>query len=187
MSITPGSHAVKTFSGRAIGVLCFSIAVSLTSSAWALQVRGTTYFEQVPVLTNAYTSNFSATYSYATYFFEVAIPQNSGEPLGGLAITIPLGIKTAAYTLPNAGNIKVTDNRGQPIAFQMALQERTVQLTFSQPVAPGQKITVQFYPMSNPHMGGIFQFGISALPAGSEPHAQFLGFGQLTFYQSARG
>ncbi len=46
MSITPGSHAVKTFFGRAMGVLCFSIGVGLTSSAWALQVHGTTYFER---------------------------------------------------------------------------------------------------------------------------------------------
>ncbi|MGA7952191.1 MAG: DUF2808 domain-containing protein, partial [Gloeobacterales cyanobacterium] len=103
-----------------------------------------------------------------------------------LAITIPPAITTAAYTLPSSENIRVTDNTGQPIAFQTALQERTMQVTFSQPVSPGQKITVQLYPMSNPHIGGSFQFGISALPAGSQPQAQFLGFGQLTFYQGGR-
>ena len=94
---------------------------------------------------------------------------------------------TAAYKLPSSENIRVTDNTGQPIAFQMALQQRTVQLTFSQPASPGQKITVQFYPMSNPRLGGSFQFGISALSAGSPTQAQFLGFETLTFIQSFKG
>jgi hypothetical protein len=186
MSISPNVYAIKTFFGKALGVLCFSIGVGLTGSALALQVGGETYFENAPVLTRSYANNVSSTYSYARYFFEVNIPQNSGAPLGGLAITIPPAITTAAYTLPSSENIMVSDNTGRPIAFQTALQERTVQITFSQPVSPGQKITVQFYPMSNPHIGGIFQFGISALPAGSQPLAQFLGFGRLTFYQSGR-
>ncbi|MGA7955168.1 MAG: DUF2808 domain-containing protein [Gloeobacterales cyanobacterium] len=179
MPISPISQAVKTFSGMALGVLCFSIGVCYTGSAWALQVGGESYFEHEPVLTRAYTNNVSATYSYARYSFEVNIPENSGEPLGGLTITIPHEIE-----IPRTEKIRVTDGIGQPIAFLMALQERTVQLTLSKPVSPGQKITVQFYPMSNPHLGGIFQFGISALPAGSKPHAQFLDFGQLTFYPS---
>ena len=177
MSISPILHAVKIFSGVALGVLCFAIGVCYTGPAWAGQVDAETYFEHEPVLTRAYTNNASSTYRYARYSFEVNIPENSGEPLGGLAITIPHEIE-----IPRTEKIRVTDNIGQPIAFQMASQERTMQLTFSQPVSPGQKITVQFYPMSNPHIGGIFQFGISALPAGSKPHAQFLDFGQLTFY-----
>ncbi|MGA7954706.1 MAG: DUF2808 domain-containing protein [Gloeobacterales cyanobacterium] len=181
MSISRSVYAVKTFSGTALGMLCFSIGVGLTGSAWALQVGGKTYFEHVPVLTRAYTDNVSATYSYAHYSFDVDIPQNSGEPLGGLTITIP-----EAIALPSAESIKVTDKAGKPITVQTAFQERTAQLTFSQPVAPGEKITVVMYPMSNPHIGGTFLFDISALPAGSDPHAQRLGFGRLTFSQSVK-
>ena len=74
MSISPSLYSVKTFSGKALGVLCFSIGVGLTGSAWALQVGGNTYFEHVPVLTGAYANNVSSTYSYARYYFEVNIP-----------------------------------------------------------------------------------------------------------------
>ncbi len=179
MSISPSFNAAKTFSGTALGALCFSVGViGFTGPAWAGQVRGETYFEHAPVLTRTDTNNFSATYNYARYSFEVAVPQDSGEPLGGLAITIPQEI-----AIPNTEKIKVTDSTGQPIAFQEDLLNRVVQLTFGQPVSPGQKITVQFYPMPNPHIGGIYLFDISALPAGSKPHPQFLSFGRLTFYQ----
>jgi hypothetical protein len=182
MFTSPISRNMKNFSGVALGVLCFSIGVGgFMGSAWALETGGVTYFENVPVLTRAYANNVSSTYSYARYYFEVTIPQNSGEPLGGLAITIPLEI-----TIPSSESIRVTDSTDKPIAFQMELQQRTVQLTFSPPVSSGEKITVQLYPMSNPHTGGNALFGISALPPGKQPHAQFLGFGRLSFIQGGR-
>ena len=183
MSILPSVYAVKIFSRRVLGVLYFSIGVCLLGSTWAEQARGETYFQNPPVLTQGFADNVSATYSYANYYFGVKIPQN-GDPLGGLAITIPTGIQTDANKFPSSENIKVTDGRGKPIAFQMTLQERTVQLIFSQPASPGQKITVQFYPMSNPRFGGSFQFGISALSAGKQPQAQFLGNETIIFIQS---
>jgi hypothetical protein len=167
------SNAVRNCSFALLGALCF-----LSNPAWAGQVRGETFFEHVPVLTRAMTNNVSATYNYARYSFEVAVPQDSGEPLGGLTIIIP-----AAIEHPSADKIRVTDSTGQPVAFQENLLGQTVQLTFGQPVSPGQKITVQFYPMPNPHGGGIYLFDISALPAGNNPHPQFLSYGRLTFYQ----
>lgn len=167
------SNAVRNCSWVLLGPLCFS-----SNPALAGQVRGETFFEHVPVLTRATTNNNSATYNYARYSFEVAVPQDSGEPLGGLTVIIPTAIEA-----PKADKVRVTDSTGQPIAFQENLLGQTVQLTFGQPLPSGQKITVQFYPMPNPHGGGTYLFDVSALPAGSKPHPQFLSFGRLTFYQ----
>jgi Protein of unknown function (DUF2808) len=173
MRISPVFHTVRNYSCGLLGALCFSL-----SPAWAGQVRGETFFEHMPVLMRSTTNNDSATYNYARYSFEIAVPQNSGEPLGGLTVIIPKAIE-----IPDADKVRVTDSTGQPVAFQENLLGKTVQLTFGQPLSPGQKITVQFYPMPNPHGGGIYLFDISALPAGSNPHPQFLSFGRLTFYQ----
>jgi Protein of unknown function (DUF2808) len=172
MSASPVFRTFKNYSCALLGALCFS-----SNLAWAEQVRGETSFMHEPVLVRADTDNDSPSYSNARYSFEVAVPQDSGPPLGGLTFVIPTGIE-----LPNVDKVQVTDSTGQPVAFQQNLLEQTVQLTFGKPVSPGQKVMVQFYPISNPQDGGIYLFDISALPAGSNPHPQFLSYGRLEFH-----
>jgi Protein of unknown function (DUF2808) len=172
MSISSVLHTFRNCSCALLGVLYFS-----SNPVWAAQVRGETSFEHEPVLVRADTDNDNPSYSNTRYSFEVAVPQDSGASLGGLTFVIPSGIVP-----PNADEVQVTDSTGQPVAFQENLLEQTAQLTFGKPVSPGQKVTVQFYPISNPQDGGSYLFDISALPAGSNPHPQFLSFGQLTFH-----
>ncbi len=156
--------------------------LTLLLSAPALQAgraNGETFFERFPTVTRAATDNYSSTYNYARYIFEISIPANSGEALGSLSIGIPRQI-----TIPDPSMVQALDGEGKPIALgAVTIQDNTLQLRFAQPPPPGSRLAVQLYPMRNPRSGGTFLFEISAAPAGPAPRAQFLSFGRISFYQ----
>ncbi|AGY58526.1 DUF2808 domain-containing protein [Gloeobacter kilaueensis] len=167
---------------KLIALILTGVLVAVAAPAMAVDVRGETYFEHIPTLLHAGTDNYSTTYNYARYSFDVAVPAN-GEAVGSLYIGFPDRI-----AVPSADMVSVSDSAGKAIALQnYAVQNNTAQLNFAQPVPPGSKINIQFYPMRNPRLGGTYLFEVSAAPAGPAPHLQFLSFGRINFYAPSGG
>ncbi|MBC8122260.1 MAG: DUF2808 domain-containing protein [Gemmatimonadaceae bacterium] len=159
--------------------LYFAIAVTpVHCPVYAGQLpSGETFFERSPFLTRASTNNNSAAYNIARYSFEVRVPADSGEPLGTLAITLPS--RAGRITFPEPGMVSAVDGAGQPVPFKFQKDGQTFRLTFERPIPPGQRLTIQLYPMRNPRIGGRYAFAFEAAPAGPSPRAQFIGFGEF--------
>lgn len=166
-------------------MLVLGIALVLLSGTPVLAGQlqsGETFFERFPSLTRAATSNYSTSYNFARYIFEVNVPPDSGEPLGGLVIGIPDG--PDRVRVPSRDMIRAVSSDGAVLDFaQVSLEDRNIRLVFDRPVPPGQKVTIEFYPMRNPRIGGTYLFEVSAFPSGSAPRTQFLSFGRVTFYE----
>lgn len=55
-------------------------------------------------------------------------------------------------------------------------------VVFDPPVQPGQPVTVALKAKQNPTFGGVYQFGVTAYPAGERGIGQFLGYARLNFF-----
>ncbi|MBW4696938.1 MAG: DUF2808 domain-containing protein [Aphanocapsa lilacina HA4352-LM1] len=163
---------LKAFVAGLVGVMLVLPAAVLAGVA-----GGETFFERFPTLARAATDNNSSTYNFARYSFDVVVPTDSGEGLGSLFIGIPNGIRP-----PTPDMVQAFNGNGDPVAVQSSVQGNAVQVTFAQPVGPGNRVSVQFYPMRNPRRGGTFLFDVNAAPAGPSPRAQFLSYGRISFY-----
>ncbi|WP_218079853.1 DUF2808 domain-containing protein [Anthocerotibacter panamensis] len=169
-------------------------AYSVTDVGTRATVALAPYFTHFPQLTRAATSNISSSYDYARYSFTIEVPEDSGAALGGLVIGVPA---SGWHRVPNQDTVSAVDGQGKPVALariepgameqKVAPGDHALVLTFAQPVAAGQSVTVQFYPMRNPRQGGSFLFDIAAFPAGEPSPPRFLGFGRITFYQGSGG
>ncbi|WP_218081837.1 DUF2808 domain-containing protein [Anthocerotibacter panamensis] len=136
-------------------------------------------------------------YQPATYQFTVAIPVRVERPLARLTIAIPDDAGPFGVNLPRLQEVRVytPSNPAGPgpyyvahtLPVQVILEERTLVVNFPQPIAPGETVTVEFQQMRNPDQGGIYLFEINALPAGSEPVRQFVGYGRIAFRDSQSG
>lgn len=65
---------------------------------------------------------------------------------------------------------------------EQAANPSEVTIVFDQPVQPGSKVTVALAAQQNPGGGGIYEFGVTAYPAGENGLGQFLGYGRINFY-----
>jgi len=164
--------------------VAFALALTLAAPALAGRLAGgETFFDRVPTLTRAATSELSSTYNYARYFFEVSVPTTSGEPLGALTIGIPQRI-----VVPRPDMIEVLDGNGRPVPFTVERSDpRTVRIVFNEPISPGNQVSVQFFPMRGPRVGGYYLFPVTAYPAGPGARAQFLSFGRIQFISAGGG
>lgn len=176
---------------------CLTAAIALTSGLRplsAVELRGTTFFERPPSLVGATTTRDSVNASRPTYYFTIDVPDNAGEPLQQIAIAqhnnqgvtgnIQFDLEeTRAF-------VGTRRQRGDALPLQSVSYDRdtrTLVIDFAPTVAPGQTVTIALKPRHNPRRGGVYLFGVTAFPEGSQPHGQFLGYGRLQFYERDGG
>jgi hypothetical protein len=166
----------------------------LIPSAEAVQLRdGKTYFVQLPMLLGAETT-VNRTYSRsAIYYFEIALPQNMGEPLQKLEISQTEGFEsidfisneTITYLQPTTGDRIAVPSKTEILPSQ---DRDKITVTFDPPIPANNqlnsKLIVGLRPVHNPRYDGIYLFGVTAFPQGDRPNSQFLGYGRLSFYNS---
>jgi Protein of unknown function (DUF2808) len=149
---------------------------------------GTTYFEHPPHFIEAATSQ-DATYIWgATYYFTLSIPEDAGEPLQTVVIQQKSGVsrpifdpkKTVAFE--GTRDLLGVQLPTQYVGFDDSTQAMTV--IFDPPIEPGKTITIRFYPVRNPSIGGRYLYGITAFPVGAQPHGQFLGYGEISIHDN---
>ena len=175
-----------------LGSISFCLASTLywhNSSVQAVQLRdGKTYFVQPPTLIGAYTTFNWINAWGATYYFTIQTAGNAGEPLQAVAIAQSEGSEIVQFQLGET--LTYAQEAG---GDRTSLQSRTtlnpetstLSIIFDPPVPAGKTVVIGLKPHINPRYDGIYLFGVTAFPPGSQPHGQFLGYGRLTFYSSS--
>jgi Protein of unknown function (DUF2808) len=168
-----------------LGLITFSIITSLSVfAATAVTLRdGKTYFSKPPRLTSSTTTQDGSYIWGASYYFTIAIPEKAGEPLAKLVITQETGQGQPQFNPKEVEIFEGTRKKqGDRLKLQsIAITENPVTITavFDPPIPPGKTVTLRLYPVRNPEVGGAYLYGVTAFPAGEQPHGQFLGFGRI--------
>ncbi len=164
-----------------------ALALALGSPASALELGGSTYFTRAPwkVGLISYVTNVGD--SPVEYFFSLDLSPEAGASLGGLTIQ---QIRGADWQFPFAVErtraflgLPRREGKAVPVQARFDPAARRFTLTFPEPVAPGQTITVAIRPWTNPMQADTYLFQVVALPAGPLPVASPVGVGTLRIYQ----
>jgi hypothetical protein len=179
-------------SATLLGVGLFGL-VGFSHPSPAVQLAdGTVYFERVPRLLGAATSNADTHWFGARYYFSLAIPAEAGEPLKSVKIKQSEGLDDIEFNLARTQawrndlrSIGDHRRRGTPIALDPTQidAEGNIIVTFSEAVLPGQSLVVALQSYWNPDIDGVYLFGVSVSPDGPKAYSQFIGYGRLHFYR----
>ena len=178
----------STFISRLTVASLAPLAVGLTVAAPVAAGRladGTVAFDRPPTLVGVSTLTSTAG-ANGRYHFTITVPADAGEPLEAVRITpyqhvqtIPLDLKAtqaaAGAAFAQGTTLPLANVGGTPEDANEAL------VVFEQPVTPGNTVTITLEAERNP-AGGVYQYGVTAYPAGENSVGQFLGYGRLSFY-----
>lgn len=173
--------------GALISPLNLPIAPSPAAAVELLD--GSIAFVQPPRLLSTTTSRDRTSARNAVYTFTIALPTDAGEPLGSLTVAPrhPRSARLRYQLDASRAYGKLSDGTTVALPLMDVSQDpdtEAITLTFAEPVTPGQEITLNLYPRRNPRWGGTYLFGVTAVPAATQPHPQFLGYGQIRIYDT---
>jgi hypothetical protein len=156
----------------ALGAALALFFTSIPSSEAVRLSNGKTYFDQVPTLVDAYTTQNGVNFSGASYYFRITMPQDAIEPLNKVKIQQFRALDDISFDFDQP-------EIGQAISMD---QDKNISVVFNPPITAGESVSIRLRPVRNPRYGGVYLFGVTAFPQGEDPHGQFLGFGRLQFY-----
>ena len=188
MRTTPQTRKVALLS-LIVGLLG-SGSISTISSfdlapAQAVQLaNGKVFFDSVPTLKGAATTFSSTDVSGATYYFEIDVPTAAGESLKQVQIQQKEGLDRVKFNLGRT-RAYLDKRRGTEVEIDYVEldDQNRVTIAFVEAIAPGNQLILAMRPYWNPDTGGVYLFGVTALPEGDIVHPQFLGYGRLHFYE----
>lgn len=168
--------------------LALSLATVLTQPvAQSLQLAdGTVHFVQIPRLIEAYATHNTVRTWGSTYYFELSIPVDAGEPLQQVTIS-QKGFDRISFNL--AGTVAYGGPRRNyplPIVEVSQDEQEQVSVYFDPPVSPGELVTIGLRPYRNPRTSGVYLFGVTVYPAGEKSYGNYLGSGRIHFYDGFR-
>ena len=172
----------KLFARVAIATLIFGSAIN---PGLAVQLaNGKVFFDKVPRLEGSHATFNNTRVSGATYYFEISIPEEAGEPLKSIQFKQKEGLDRVDFNLRRT-RASLSKRRGPeiPIESVEVSSDNSVTVTFIEAIAPGNTVIIGLRPYWNPGNGGVYLFGVTALPEGEVVHQQFLGYGRLHFYE----
>ncbi|WP_299411258.1 DUF2808 domain-containing protein [Acaryochloris sp. IP29b_bin.148] len=147
-------------------------------------------FNQPPQLISTSTTNRDARSLGATYFFTIDIPPGATQPLQKVEFILKQGVQYPRFKATSVKAFEGTKRKkGEALPINIVVSDpsnRTLTVTFDQPVAPGRQITMAVRPVRNPSIG-TYMFEVRGTPAGSTAESQYLGVGRLDFSRSSLG
>lgn len=172
-------------------------ALALATGLWAVTIPatqavqladGTVAFANPPKLLDAITTFRAADARKAKYYFTLFLPETAEESLQKVTVNLRQGADNINYQLDKTiAAVGTARNRTEeiPIADTTFDKEtQTVTVTFAEPVSAGTTFTVGLRPKRNPDLGGTYQFGVTAFPAGEKTQGIYLGSARLQFDDS---
>lgn len=185
--VLPHQLFQKRFLRMSVLILTALVPTTLlakSSSAVSLP-NGQTAFDAPPRLIKA-ESSYSSSNLPSTHFFTVRIPDNAGEPLKVVKIVQRKNRETIRYqgnaTRAFRGNRWARGPQLSLAAIGGPTKLGEMVVVFDSPIQPGKTVTVALKAKQNPTFGGVYQFGVTAYPAGERGIGQFLGYARLNFY-----
>ncbi|MCT7952620.1 DUF2808 domain-containing protein [Ancylothrix sp. C2] len=120
--------------------------------------------------------------------FTLSVPADAGEALQRVTIAQGEGAERIRYDLEDTRAFRGRrDDLGRELRLGKATEEGeagSVSVVFSEPVEPGNMVTIALRPYQNPRYEGVYLFGVTAFPKGEKAFGQFLGFGRFHFYSA---
>ncbi|MGH2415799.1 MAG: DUF2808 domain-containing protein, partial [Microcystaceae cyanobacterium] len=119
----------------------------------------------------------------AYYYFTIALPADTGAALKTVTIAQQPNLEQIAID-PEQTRAFLGDssNDGATVPLTSVTgklsDENGVKVIFEQPIKPGDTVTIALRVL-NPLYGGIYQFGITAFPAGDKSQGLYLGVGRI--------
>lgn len=167
-----------------------TITLAIISVAFSSQaVRspdGTVAFESGILLVDSHTTFSGVRVRQARYYFDLALPEDIGEPLQKVVIEQRSGSDEIEFK-PEKTRVYLGDHRNkqEPVDVKTYIDEATEEITveFEQPITPGNNVTIGLKPKSNPDYSGVYLFGVTAYPTGEKALGMYLGSGRLQFYR----
>jgi hypothetical protein len=153
----------------------------------AINQEGQPFFSEPPQLIRVAASQTGA-YAPSTYEFTLTVPKNAGQPLRAVTIAQAQNVETVKFDVSNSkaylGDRLTASStiRLASVGGKQPANPGEVTIAFDQPVQPGSTVTVALAVQRNPSWGGVYEFGVTAYPAGENGLGQFLGYGRINFY-----
>ena len=169
-----------TFSGHKL-ILGSVNAVTVPST-------GIVSFNKSPRLIDASATFTGTSTRGATYYFDINLPEDAGEPLEQIIIRQRQGQQEIKFRLSKTVAYVRTHHRKKArLNIATVTQDPTNQaitIIFDDYINPGTTFTVGIKPRRNPFYDGVYLFGITAFPAGEKSKGLYLGVGRFHFYRS---
>ena len=150
------------------------------------QTEATVTSIQPPRLIAARTTYNEVQVRQAMYYFTLEVPTTAKE-LQQVTFTQTQGSESICFDENNSHAFEGTSKRkGQPLESKLTSdrQNKTVTVTFAQPVPAGKTVTIGLKPERNPTYDGIYLFQVRTFPAAGQSNGQYIGTGRLQFYQN---
>jgi len=171
--------------GRALPLL-LALGTVWGSAAAAIELRGKTYFRRPPWSVDLISYYTTVWEPWAEYYFTVKLDPDAGAPLAGLIITQTRGVDRQFPFNVEASRAFLGRPRQQgaavPVRASFDQASRSFEISFPEPVAPGNTVTVVLKPWNNPAMADTYMFQVMAYPSGPDPSPTPLGYGTLRIY-----
>ncbi|NET60121.1 MAG: DUF2808 domain-containing protein, partial [Symploca sp. SIO2E6] len=146
---------------------------------------GRTFFDKSPRLINS-VATFNSPATPSEYLFTILLPEDVGEPLQAVSIVQKPnveqirfdGSKSRAFFgegLNGGSSIPIAQAESDPA------NPSEVTISFEEPIAPGNKVTVSIRARRNPNSGGVYHFGVTVFSVGENSPGLYLGSGRLHF------
>jgi len=175
---------------RNIPVYLFGIGLALTgatalvaSPVIGVLVGDRVAFDRAPRLVRSAASSSSPN-SGADYQFTITLPIDAGEPLQAIQITPHNHVEEISLNHSDSAAFEGDSLAGGPDLPLSSIGGPTevpgeALFVFNPPVLPGNTITVELEAEHNPAQGGVYEYGVTAYPAGPNGIGMFLGYGRL--------
>lgn len=171
---------------KSIVTLCKTLLVSTGLCLFAVPATHALASAQPPRLLSATTTYDQTSAREATYYFTLTVPESASTAVQQLAFTQIQGLEAIRFdSQKSSAFVGTGDRKGEKLGITLAKsdrQERTVIVTFDQPVAPGKIITIGLKPLRNPAYDGVYQFQVQTLPTTQQTKNQIIGTARLQFY-----
>lgn len=167
------------------------VAVDLVRSQPATAVvfpDGTVAFERPPNLARIRTTRNQTAVRRAAYYFEIEMPASAGEPLQRLTLA-QRSRELIRFDLAQTQATVTTANGDRPLPIASAQRNPDtdkIEVEFAEAAPPDSQVSLRLLAQRNPRWGGVYQFGVTAFPAGETVRSQFIGYGRLSFYEPDR-
>ena len=178
---------LRLIASRLIAIALGSVVPGalVAMSASAGQLRGQSYFDHAPRLIRT-AASFAAADVPSSYEFTIRVPEDAGAPLQAIKVSQEKNTETLSLNIGQSYAFlgdSFGGGRAVPLASiggEMTPGEAT--FVFNPPIAPGQTVTIALEVDRNPRAGGVYQYGVTAYPIGTNSSSLFLGVGRFNIY-----
>jgi len=152
--------------------------------------NGQTFFDHPPSLIRSAALQ-KAAYAPSTYEFTLTVPANAGQALKAVRIVQAENVDTVHFNLSQSKAFdgkRVAAGSEIPLASvggEQPVNPGDVTIVFDQPVQPGSTVAVALDVKANPAAGGVYEFGVTAFPAGEKGEGMFLGYRRINFISNS--